>query len=244
MEFRLLGALQPSACDPVHADQTGRGGEASSTSAEAAGKDGDDGGPDSNRIRSDSDVGGKPVGGRRAPAPIRRASILLPPRSLLVLTGEARYRWQHYIPHRKRDAVAGEDECVFREPRRVSFTFRETREGACACAWPDGCDSRDGAAQVLKERARPGAVAAAAAAAAHRNFESRRVIGTRHSLASHVIGTCRASVQPFRFWSATSGIKVVKSNWRKRFWRAQDRERSLLRSSRPVLSCEKKDGRV
>jgi alkylated DNA repair protein alkB family protein 8 len=166
MEFRLLGALQPSACGAVHADQTGRGGEASSTSAAAAGKDGDDGGPDSNRVRSDSDVGGKPVGGRRAPAPIRRASILLPPRSLLVLTGEARYRWQHYIPHRKRDAVAGEDECVFREPRRVSFTFRETREGACACAWPDGCDSRDGAAQVLKERARPGAVAAAAVAAA------------------------------------------------------------------------------
>ena len=50
--------------------------------------------------------------------PIKRASILLPPRSLLVLTGEARYRWQHYIPHRKRDVVVGESECVFRESRR------------------------------------------------------------------------------------------------------------------------------
>ena len=104
--------------------------------------------------------------GHRAPTPVARASILLPPRSLLVLTGEARYRWQHYIPHRKRDVIAGEEECVYREPRRVSLTFRETRTGPCECQWPDGCDSRMGAAQLLKERARPGAVAAAKAAAA------------------------------------------------------------------------------
>jgi len=31
---------------------------------------------------------------------IRRA-IYLPPRSLLLLSGEARYAWHHYIPHHK-----------------------------------------------------------------------------------------------------------------------------------------------
>lgn len=31
---------------------------------------------------------------------IKRA-IYLPPRSLLLLSGEARYAWHHYIPHHK-----------------------------------------------------------------------------------------------------------------------------------------------
>ena len=122
---------------------------------------------------------------RRVPS--RRAAIYLPPRSLLVMAGEARYRWAHYVPHRKRDAVKrfGGDgggaatEIARREGKRVSFTFRETRdvavEGPCACAWPEACDSRMGAAQLLKERARPGAVAAARraaeAAAAFREVE-------------------------------------------------------------------------
>ena len=90
------------------------------------------------------------------PAVARRAAIYLPPRSLLVLSGEARYRWQHYVPHRRRDRVAGEAAPRPREPRRVSFTFRERREGRCACAWPDACDSRRGEAQALRRRDRPG----------------------------------------------------------------------------------------
>lgn len=45
---------------------------------------------------------------------------------------EARYAWQHYIPHRKSDLVAsasgaGEPEVVQRAQRRVSFTFRQVR---------------------------------------------------------------------------------------------------------------------
>ena len=89
-------------------------------------------------------------GGEREPR--ERRAIALPPRSLLVLHGEARYRWLHYIPHRKRDAIVGEDECETREERRVSFTFRRRREGACGCEWPEACDSREGAAQRLKDR--------------------------------------------------------------------------------------------
>jgi len=30
-----------------------------------------------------------------------RRTIYLPPRSLLLLSGEARYAWHHYIPHHK-----------------------------------------------------------------------------------------------------------------------------------------------
>ena len=97
-----------------------------------------------------------PVFRSAPPAVARRAAIYLPPRSLLVLSGEARYRWQHYVPHRRRDRVAGEAAPRPREPRRVSFTFRERREGRCACAWPDACDSRRGEAQALRRRDRPG----------------------------------------------------------------------------------------
>lgn len=48
---------------------------------------------------------------------------------------EARYAWQHYIPHRKSDLVAsasgaGEPEVVQRAQRRVSFTFRQVRHAA------------------------------------------------------------------------------------------------------------------
>lgn len=31
----------------------------------------------------------------------RRRAIYLPPRSMLLLSGEGRYAWQHYIPHHK-----------------------------------------------------------------------------------------------------------------------------------------------
>lgn len=46
---------------------------------------------------------------------------LLPPRSLLVLTGPARYEWRHTIPARKSDVIDGRR--VGRK-RRISLTFR------------------------------------------------------------------------------------------------------------------------
>ena len=36
-----------------------------------------------------------------------RRGVALPPRSLLVMEGEARLAWAHYIPHRKSDRVLG-----------------------------------------------------------------------------------------------------------------------------------------
>jgi alkylated DNA repair dioxygenase AlkB len=47
--------------------------------------------------------------------------ILLAPRSLLVLRGEARYQWTHGIAKRQHDTVDGR---VIRRERRLSVTFR------------------------------------------------------------------------------------------------------------------------
>lgn len=47
----------------------------------------------------------------------RIESLLLPPGSLLVLSGDARYRWTHAIPARKSDGKT-------QRTRRISLTFR------------------------------------------------------------------------------------------------------------------------
>jgi len=74
-----------------------------------------------------------------------RAGLLLPPRSLLVLAGEARYAWRHYIPSRRSDVVGGTE--VQRGERRLSFTFRQARGFPCRdCGFPAECDSRGGGA--------------------------------------------------------------------------------------------------
>ncbi|CAH9055044.1 unnamed protein product [Cuscuta europaea] len=69
-----------------------------------------------------------------------RKAIYLPPRSMLLLSGEARYAWHHYIPHHKVDIV--KDNTIRRAPRRVSFTLRKVREGLCECNFPAYCDSQ------------------------------------------------------------------------------------------------------
>lgn len=51
-------------------------------------------------------------------------AILLPPRSLLVLAGEARLYWKHGIRARRNDIYAG---IRHARSRRVSFTFRKVR---------------------------------------------------------------------------------------------------------------------
>jgi alkylated DNA repair dioxygenase AlkB len=57
----------------------------------------------------------------------RREAILLQPRSLLVLSDEARYQWQHGIAGRKKDRWQGN---VILRGRRLSVTFRLTKEMA------------------------------------------------------------------------------------------------------------------
>ncbi|KAI3821874.1 hypothetical protein L1987_09449 [Smallanthus sonchifolius] len=69
-----------------------------------------------------------------------RKAIYLPPRSMLLLSGEGRYAWQHYIPHHKVDMV--KNTMIRRSSRRVSFTFRKVRKGPCQCDYPEFCDSQ------------------------------------------------------------------------------------------------------
>jgi alkylated DNA repair dioxygenase AlkB len=51
-----------------------------------------------------------------------KLSLLLEPRSLLVLTGNARYMWKHSIAPRKSDHYQGQ---IIQRTRRVSLTFRK-----------------------------------------------------------------------------------------------------------------------
>lgn len=69
-----------------------------------------------------------------------KRTIYLPPRSILLLSEEARYAWHHYIPHHKVDLV--NDSVIRRASRRVSFTIRKVRKGPCQCAYPQYCDSQ------------------------------------------------------------------------------------------------------
>lgn len=52
------------------------------------------------------------------------ASLLLEPKSALVLSGDARYRWQHGIAARASDEWNGE---IVQRARRVSLTFRNVK---------------------------------------------------------------------------------------------------------------------
>jgi alkylated DNA repair dioxygenase AlkB len=52
----------------------------------------------------------------------KKSSLLLEPRSLLVLSGDARYAWQHAITGRKIDRYNGQ---IIERTRRISLTFRK-----------------------------------------------------------------------------------------------------------------------
>ncbi|CAJ1413342.1 unnamed protein product [Effrenium voratum] len=81
-------------------------------------------------------------------------NVWLAPNSLLVMTGEARYAWQHGIAWRKTDLLSDGASAVHRG-RRVSLTFRRARsrsESACECAWPAMCDSQNPEAHGLPSR--------------------------------------------------------------------------------------------
>lgn len=55
-----------------------------------------------------------------------KSSLLLEPRSLLVLTGDARYVWQHAIAGRKTDRYQGQ---IIPRACRISLTFRKVTLG-------------------------------------------------------------------------------------------------------------------
>nr|XP_033804703.1 alkylated DNA repair protein alkB homolog 8 isoform X2 [Geotrypetes seraphini] len=85
----------------------------------------------------------------------RTVAVMLPRRSLLVMTGESRYLWTHGITPRKFDIIqatekqkTGTVSCdtgdltLNRRGTRTSFTFRKVRSIPCNCVYPSVCDSQ------------------------------------------------------------------------------------------------------
>ncbi|XP_049745578.1 alkylated DNA repair protein alkB homolog 8 isoform X2 [Elephas maximus indicus] len=81
--------------------------------------------------------------------------VMLPRRSLLVMTGESRYLWTHGITPRKFDTVQASeshksgiiindvgDLTLSKRGIRTSFTFRKVRQTPCNCNYPLVCDSQ------------------------------------------------------------------------------------------------------
>lgn len=93
--------------------------------------------------------------------------LLLPARSLLLMTGPSRYGYTHAIRPRKTDLVGG---ATVPRRGRYSITMRTVRRGdeiGCDCAYPGVCDARvreEQAAAVAEEEAREAQEAAAAGA--------------------------------------------------------------------------------
>ena len=65
------------------------------------------------------------------PTVAERHAVALPRRSMLALAAEARYEWQHYIPHRKRDVVLATERERWDSEARVASDAeeKETRRG-------------------------------------------------------------------------------------------------------------------
>lgn len=70
-------------------------------------------------------------------------SVVLPRRSLLILSGESRYKWTHGITPRVFDVVpTATGLTVQKRDVRVSFTFRKIKHDECKCMYATMCDSR------------------------------------------------------------------------------------------------------
>lgn len=79
----------------------------------------------------------------RKPETSQQVSVLLPKRSLLIMSGESRYGWTHGITPRRSDIIVKSDGKLTTQKRemRVSFTFRKLRvPPSCTCSSPSLCD--------------------------------------------------------------------------------------------------------
>ncbi|KAL1110413.1 hypothetical protein AAG570_007944, partial [Ranatra chinensis] len=82
----------------------------------------------------------------------KHISVLLPRKSLLIMSGESRYvmymsieiyAWTHGITPKKIDIVMKNGGLTVQERgTRTSFTFRYVQEGECNCKYPEFCDSQ------------------------------------------------------------------------------------------------------
>ncbi|KAM0726305.1 Alkylated DNA repair protein alkB-like protein 8 [Formica fusca] len=87
----------------------------------------------------------------------RNINVLLPARSLLIMTGEARYAWTHGICPRHSDVIETENGTTTQERGiRVSFTFRKVRRSACCCNFKEYCDTRNDTAAFVDAKTASG----------------------------------------------------------------------------------------
>ncbi|KAA8494171.1 Alkylated DNA repair protein alkB-like 8 [Porphyridium purpureum] len=78
---------------------------------------------------------------KHASDPIQHV-VFVPRCSLLIMDGESRYAWNHFIPMRKNDYGADGRELINRGTR-ISLTFRHVRHSRqCDCKWVAFCDSQ------------------------------------------------------------------------------------------------------
>jgi alkylated DNA repair protein alkB homolog 8 len=74
-------------------------------------------------------------------------SMGLLPRTLLIMTGQSRYCWEHGIAARQTDIING---VPAPRGRRVSITFRKVNSAGsqCRCSYPKYCESQRGLAML------------------------------------------------------------------------------------------------
>lgn len=72
----------------------------------------------------------------------KKASVIVPRRSLMVISGESRYFWTHGITPRKSDVyMSSSGLSVKLREHRISCTFRKILKGGCTCKYQTVCDS-------------------------------------------------------------------------------------------------------
>lgn len=79
----------------------------------------------------------------RQPGTSRQISVMLPRRSLLIMSGESRLGWTHGITPKMSDVVVKPDGQLTVEKRelRISFTFRKLKNPSeCSCRFTSLCD--------------------------------------------------------------------------------------------------------
>ncbi|XP_015126239.1 alkylated DNA repair protein alkB homolog 8 [Diachasma alloeum] len=87
----------------------------------------------------------------------KKIHIPLPPRSLLVMSGESRYAWSHGICPRHSDIVSDDNGITTRQRgTRTSFTFRKVRRGDCQCYFDEYCDTVDKYSKNIDDSVAPG----------------------------------------------------------------------------------------
>ncbi|KAI9104597.1 hypothetical protein DFS34DRAFT_603777 [Phlyctochytrium arcticum] len=85
------------------------------------------------------------------PSGYRTISVYLPPRSLIIMSGPARYDWEHGIRPRRTDIVDGRS---VERGTRLSLTFRNVKSANdCKCGSIYTCDVAQSRLNLLKPRA-------------------------------------------------------------------------------------------